>query len=159
MSLKFKEFFGTVAKDIYIECGKKYNWNYLMKNLFTFRHSLYAKNAAPQGLSVWFICYSNLTQEKVQIYENVFFGADYYRIDERWFLDTKQKEVACGKITEEDIRIVFAKRYRGRTEKYEYSFMGIYKPTVIKEEKKLIDGLEMKYWVRSFERISEVYPM
>ncbi len=157
MGLKLQEYYGTIAQEIYVEQGQKYGWNYLMRNLFTFRHSLYAKDVNRAGHSVWFICYSNLNGKKTEEYANIIFGATYDKIEERWFNMQSQADI-FGAIREDDTRIVFTKKLRGKTGKEEYFFMGVFKPKGVREETSKIGGKEIKYLVRTFERVSEVYP-
>ena len=135
--------YGTRAQDIYIDCCKKFNWDYTKRGLFAPQHSLYAKWATPEKYAVLFLAHSNLSNSKGGHWQNTI-KDDI--IEEEWDM--------CGDDFYNDTctRVVFAK---SKFCNGNYIFIGVYKP-VVHRKKILFNGQTV--WIKTFRLISNTYP-
>ena len=134
--------YGTVALNIYDDCCNKFGWDSSKRYLFDKQCVLYAEGATPAGYSPWFLVHSNLTDTKD--------GNWFNRILSDGTVEEVWTEQEVGLYTDESQRVTFTK-----TRNYGYVFLGIHKPTEVKEER-LPDG--KKCWVKIYQLVSEAYP-
>lgn len=139
---------GTKAIDTYDRCCTLFGFKRSLRGNFSMMKMLYAKYATQEGYSVWMLAHSNLNEsyhkakESGRKWYNIFVYPDI--IKEIWFNPSEYVE-------DNSTRICFAKNKQGV-----YVFKGVYKPTTATWENVNTGKVE---WVRTFERISEIYPI
>ncbi|MBO5415366.1 MAG: hypothetical protein J6A83_01895 [Clostridia bacterium] len=138
---------GTKAIDIYDNYCSKFGFKRSLRGNFAMMKLLYAKNATPEGYSVWMIAHSSLNESYLQAKSS---GRKWYNkfispniIKKIWINPSEY-------IEDSSIRVTFAKNKRGN-----YVFQGIYRPIKTGWEDLNTGRVE---WVRTFERISDIYP-
>lgn len=138
---------GTKAIDNYDECCRWLGFKRSLRRKFGMMQMLYAKNATPEGYSVWMIAHTNLREHfnRDRKWYNKFMSPDLLK--EIWFDPTDQE----GSLKDTSIRVCFAKARNGS-----YVFQGVYKPEKIAYEK--VDDGQIEL-VRTFKKISKIYPM
>ena len=138
---------GTKAVDNYDECCRLLGFRRSLRSKFVMMQMLYAKNATPEGYSVWMIAHSNSNEEfnDNRKWFNEFTYPDILK--EIWFDPTDQE----GSLKDTSIRVCFAKARNGS-----YVFQGVYKPEKIEDEKVKNGRIET---VRTFRKISGTYPI
>ena len=138
---------GTKAIDNYDRCCDLFGFKRHLRGSFASQKPLYAKNATQEGYSVWMLAHSSLNESYIQFRSS---GRRWYNK----FIDgdtIKEIWLNCSEYVEDNtIRITFAKSKQGN-----YVFQGVYKPIGAGWED-LNTG--RKEWVRTFKRISKVYP-
>ena len=139
---------GTRAIDNYDRCCSLFGFKKALRGNFAPQKLLYAKNATKEGYSVWMLAHSNLTENYQQTKAR---GGKWYNI----FLTSNTiKKIWINPneyVEDNSTRICFAKNKQGV-----YVFKGVYKPTTATWENVNTGKVE---WVRTFERISEIYPI
>ena len=138
---------GTKAIDNYDECCRLLGFRRSLRNRFDMMQMLYAKNATPEGYSVWMVAHTNLREpfNRDRKWYNKFMSPDLLK--EIWFDPTDQE----GSLKDTSIRVCFAKARNGS-----YVFQGVYKPEKIAYEK--VDDGQIEL-VRTFKKISKTYPI
>ena len=136
---------GTRGIDIYDKYCRIFGWDSSLRYNFDSKQRalalMYAKNATPEGYSVWMVVHTDLS-EKYNKNSRWFNFICRDQIKEVWFINDHEL------LQDTSIRVTFVRTKEG------YRFQGIYKP--IKIERELIKGkMEL---VRTFERISTCYP-
>ncbi len=134
--------FCTSAQPIYDACCEKFGWNIKKRYLFGRQQWLYAENATSEGYSPWFLAHNNWTDTKGGHWKNHIFAN---KIEEIWA--SKDYSMTRDMTT----RVVFAKN-----PKYGYVFLGVFKPVGAKES---VSDDGKKIWIKTYELISEVYPI
>ena len=136
---------GTRAIDNYDRCCTLFGFDPARRGSFGRQQMLYAKNATPEGYSVWMLAHTSLNESfnRDRKWYNMF-GTD--TIKEIWF-DTND---AVGSLQDRSVRICFAKQNGN------YVFQGLYEPKTIAIETVPDGECEL---VRTFQRISLCYPM
>jgi hypothetical protein len=138
---------GTRAIDNYDRCCALFGLKRVLRGNFAPQRMLYAKNATPEGYSVWMLAHSSLNENfnRNRRWYNIFVYPDIIR--EIWF---NSSDIA---MSQEDYsyRVCFAKTRDGA-----YVFQGIYEPQKIEWEKVPDGKTEL---VRTFKRISRQYPI
>ena len=139
---------GTKAIDAYDRCCTLFRFKHSLRGNFSMMKLLYAKNATKEGYSVWMLAHSSLNESYQQAKGS---GRKWYNI----FLTSgaiKKIWINPSEYVEDNsIRVCFAKTKQGN-----YVFKGVYKPTTATWEDVKTGKIE---WVRTFERISERYPI
>ena len=139
---------GTKAIDNYDRCCDLFGFKWHFRGSFASQKPLYAKNATKEGYSVWMLAHSSLNESYIQVkssgrrWYNKFVDSD--TIKKVWFDFDEYVE-------DNTIRITFAKSKQGN-----YIFQGVYKPITAGWEDVNTGKIE---WVRTFKRISKVYPL
>ncbi len=109
--------YGTNSQKIYDECCNSFGWKQSERGNFGFRKKLYAKDAAGDGLSVWFIAHSDWTETNKGDHINKL-GFFCHPIIEEYLNNELPSE------TDVTNRIIFAKKKDGN-----YYFVGVFKVT------------------------------
>lgn len=126
--------YGTKALDIYDECCKSFGWKKYERGNFGFQQKLYAKDAAGEGLSVWFIAHSDWTGTNGNDYINTL-GLFCDPIIEEYLNNESPSR------NDKTNRIIFAKKKNGT-----YYFVGVFKVS------------EQNDRIREYKQISRTYP-
>ena len=133
-----------VARHAYQTLAREFDWDLDCIDFFGTRRLLYVPDVTPEGFGVWFIAHSNFTSDNDpnEQWNNTIRG-DY--IFEEWLspIPTYHKYL----ISDASIRVVFSKKASGN-----YYFLGVYAVTNIEKNEK-------GNYVKTYERISTVYPM
>jgi hypothetical protein len=139
---------GTKAIDNYDRCCTLFGFKRALRGNFSMMQMLYAKNATPEGYSVWMVAHSNLNESYHKAKES---GRKWYNkfvypdtIKKIWLYPDEY-------IEDNSTRVCFAKEKNGK-----YVFQGIYKPIDAGWEDLNTGKIE---WIRTFKRISKVYPI
>ena len=125
--------YGTRALDIYDSCCESFGWEKSKRNNFFPQRPLYAKEAAGDNASVWFIANSNWIKFNPK-FKNIL-NSSLDSITEEYMQGEKPREI------DKTNRIVFAKKKDGN-----YYFLGVY------------EVLEQNDKIRIYKRISNIYP-
>lgn len=137
---------GSRAIDTYDRCCELFHFKRDLRGKFAPQQMLYAKNATPEGFSVWMLAHSNLNEHfhNNNNWFNIFVSPD--TLKEIWFspddIQSSQSDYSY--------RVCFAKNRQGR-----YVFQGIFEPQQIRWEE--IHGRQRL--VRTFKRVSQCYPL
>ena len=132
---------GTKAIDIYDRCCKEYGWNSSWRGQFAQQKRLFARNATPEGYSVWMIVHNS--------------SYEPYNEEHSWYDFIKGdtiEEVWLGEITEffqdTSTRVTFVKTPVG------YKFWGIYELADV-EEREINKKTRA---LKTYKRIKTAYP-
>ena len=144
-ALKMGAEFGTSALDNYKILAARYDWNLEKTACFEPRHLLYGMNADSAGRGVWFLAHSNYVdlRDTNGIWKNTIYGD---KIFEEW-IDPDAQHKYLGLLRDMSERIVFVKKQSGR-----YYFLGVFIPSGLSRNDK-------GHFVKTFERISDTYPV
>ena len=144
---------GTNSKKIYEKYAEMYGWDRRQSSQFGAQgQPLYAREATPEGYSVWCISYSNLNDKKGGQWRNRFSDDKDTNdlIEELWEYRTHDR---LHDFSETTTRIVFAKNRKG-----EYEFFGVYKCVSRSEKREKIEWADAYGYVKTYRRISKFYP-
>lgn len=111
------KFYGTAAKNIYLECCDIFGFDKNMAYKFGRQQWLFAANVTPEGYDVWFLAHSNITATKGGSWVNEI-RSDLELITENH--DDYNKFVNSCRIYTKN-RVVFAKMGNNG-----YKFLGVY---------------------------------
>lgn len=137
---------GTRAIDNYDECCELFHFKSVLRGNFAPQKMLYARNATPEGYSVWMLAHTSLNEKFNDNTRWFNFVEPNGTIREVWF-DSSDANMSQKDFT---YRVCFIKQKSGL-----YEFQGIYKPE--KQTWEEIHGkLEL---VRTYIRVSDVYPV
>lgn len=137
---------GTRAIDNYDKCCELFHFKSVLRGSFAPQKMLYARNATPEGYSVWMLAHTSLNEKFSDNNRWFNFVEPNGTIREVWF------DSSDANMSQKDFsyRVCFIKQRSGL-----YEFQGIYKP-----EKQAWEELHGKLeLVRTYVRVSDSYPM
>lgn len=135
--LKYLDNYGTNSKTIYLNCCNGLGWDKSKAHNFGHQGArLYAKNATPEGYSVWFLSHHKMTNTKGGKWSNTIYKDSVY---EEW--DNAENGIWDDKST----RVLFVK-FDGS-----YHFYGIFAVDTV-----IMNG-NFKY-TKIYKRIGNTYP-
>ncbi len=147
---------GTNSKEIYEKYAQMFDWDTFQRTQFgAQRQPLYARDATPEGYSVWCIAYSNLNGRKGGHWRNRFTGGydvteGYDLIEEFWEIRTHDHLHDFSEMT---TRVVFAKNQKGH-----YQFFGVYECVSRTERQQWVDWANDFGYLKTYRRVSKGYP-
>lgn len=146
--------YGSVAKDIYLQCCKKFGWREGIAYVYGKKQLLFAPYATREGYGVWFLAHNNWTKTNNGFWQNEIF-LEKQEIVESWPSRTSN-------YYDTSIRIVFAKKDD------KYIFLGMYKLLSQEEsfwktdfcsnDGRIIACKGDKKYVKTYVKISDTYP-
>lgn len=137
---------GTRAIDNYDECCELFHFKSVLRGNFAPQKMLYARNATPEGYSVWMLAHTSLNEKFNDNTRWFNFVEPNGTIREVWF------DSSDANMSQKDFsyRVCFIKQKSGS-----YEFQGVYKP-----EKQVWEEVHGKLeLVRTYVRVSDVYPI
>lgn len=142
---------GTNSHTIYEEYSAIFGWDKTQASQFGRRGvPLYAREATPEGYSVWCISHSNRTATQGGDWTN-YISADEETIEELW--KEPSRKDCLHDYTEMTTRVVFAKG------KQNYEFLGVYqceRRSSVPEKPSWTDAYG---YIKTYKRISKIYPI
>ena len=142
---------GTNSKDVYKKYAEIFYWDASQTSQFGAQgQPLYAREATPEGYSVWCIAYSNLNAKKGGKWVN-HISDDKEIIEELWENRTYDY---LHDYKETTTRIAFAKNKEGK-----YEFLGVYKCEPLPKEAKMVEWYDAFGFVKTYRCISKCYPL
>ena len=145
---------GTNSKKIYENYAEAFGWDRFQSSQFGAQgQPLYAREATPEGYSVWCIAYSNLNAKRGGQWANNFSDdkEENDTIKELWEYQTHDFLHDYSEMT---TRVVFAKNQKG-----EYTFFGVYQCVSCSKERKAVEWSDTVGFVKTYRRISKCYPL
>lgn len=137
---------GRKAIENYDKCCELFHFKSVLRGSFAPQKMLYARNATPEGYSVWMLAHTSLNEKFNDNNRWFNYVEPNGTIREVWF-DPSDANMSQKDFT---YRVCFIKQKSGL-----YEFQGIYKPE--KQAWEEIHGkLEL---VRTYIRVSDVYPV
>lgn len=116
--------YGTTAKEIYLNGVNLFGWDSSKIGSFGPQKLLFNKDCSPEGYSIWFITYSNLTTgSNPKTNWSDYINHDFNIIKECW------KKIDNRFYDDKDTRITFARQKDGK-----YIYLGIFQAKEIDEE-------------------------
>lgn len=137
--LKAKQFAAFKARDAYHKLVNDYGFDPEKEKAFSYRQLLFAPEASKEGYSCIFISHSNWTKTKGGRWENTIYG-NLEKIEEKYLSEADYPK------NDSERRVVFAKDSNSTGG---YRFLGVYD----------VAGFNKATGVRTYKRISEVYPL
>ena len=142
---------GTDSKELYGKYAEIFGWDIWQSSQFGAQgQPLYARDATPEGYSVWCIAHSNLNGTKGGRWRNKI-SDDKFTIEELWEACTHDY---LHDFSEMATRVVFVKD-KGK----QYKFLGVYKCVSRSERREMVEWADDYGYVKTYRLISKCYPL